>query len=316
MPVALDYQNIRSHEWMLKDSVRCEAFRKAIAETVTPGCTVLDVGAGTGILSLFAAQAGARVVYAVERTGIAELARRIVAENGFSDRIQVLRDDMESIELPEKVDVIVSEWLGGYGLDENLLPVVTLARDRWLKPGGRLIPQSVRSLIALAFDGLLQQDIDLWRSDPYGFDLSAIGAIRAQQSDIARHDLKGGEILSSPRTMWEVHCETCSTTKATRPSEVRLDLVAERDGQLNTLAAWFDAKLSDHVRLCNGPAEPDTHWGRTIFPLGRVLDMNRGARAQVHFVHVPTGKGDSEATWDIQVDGSHFGSRDQTVLTR
>ena len=59
MPLELNYSDICSHEWMLKDSVRCEAFRKAIAEAVTPGCAVLDVGAGTGILSLFAAQAGA-----------------------------------------------------------------------------------------------------------------------------------------------------------------------------------------------------------------------------------------------------------------
>lgn len=316
MPIELNYQNIRGHEWMLKDSVRCEAFRKAIAETVTPGCAVLDVGAGTGILSLFAAQAGARVVYAVERTGIAELARRIVAENGFSDRVHVLRDDMESIELPEKVDVIVSEWLGGYGLDENLLPIVTQARDRWLKPGGKLIPKSVSSLIALAYDGLLQQDIDFWRSDPYGFDLSAIGAIRAQQSDIARHDLMQADILCAPRTMWKLDCRTCSAAETNRPSEVRLELVAERDGQVNTLAAWFDAKLSDHVRLCNGPAEPDTHWGRTIFPIGRVLDMNKGTWAQIHFVHEPKGKGESLATWDIAVDGSNFGSQDVTVLTR
>ena len=168
MPLEINYCNLRGHESMLRDSVRCEAFRRAIIDTVTPGCAVLDIGAGTGILSLFAAQAGARVVYAVEQTHIAEFAQRIVSENGFGDRINVLQNDMETLELPEKVDVIVSEWLGGYGVDENLLPVVVLARDRWLKPGGRLIPETVTSWIVPAYDELLQQDVDFWSSEPYG----------------------------------------------------------------------------------------------------------------------------------------------------
>ena len=148
MPLEINYCNLRGHESMLRDSVRCEAFRQAIVDTVTPGCAVLDIGAGTGILSLFAAQAGARVVYAVERTHIAEFAKRIVSENGFGDRINVLQNDMETLELPEKVDVIVSEWLGGYGVDENLLPIVVRARDRWLKPGGKLLPASVAVMFA------------------------------------------------------------------------------------------------------------------------------------------------------------------------
>ena len=316
MPLELNYFDIRSHEWMLKDSVRCEAFRKAIAEAVTPGCSVLDVGAGSGILSLFAAQAGAGEVYAVERTGIAELAQRIVAENGFGDRIQVLRDDMEVIELPAKVDVIVSEWLGGYALDENLLPIVALARDRWLKPGGSMVPQSVTSYIAPAYDRLLQQDIDFWGSEPYGVDLSAIAGVRARQADIGRHDLKQDQILCDPQAMWEVDCRTSFLKDANHPFEAKLEFTAERDGQFNTLTAWFDARLSYHVSLCNGPEDPDTHWGRSVFPVGRVVDLTRGERVRIHFTHEPLGRGESLATWEIQVDGYRFRSSDATALIR
>jgi len=316
MPLELDYYDIRIHEWMLKDSVRCEAFRKAIAEVVTPGCAVLDVGAGSGILSLFAAQAGAGAVYAVERTGIAELAQRIVAENGFSDRIHVLRKDMEAMELPGRVDIIVSEWLGGYALDENLLPIVLLARDRWLKPAGRMIPLTVTSYIAPAYDALLQQDIDFWRSEPYDLDLSAIGGAKAREADNGRHDLKQGHILCAPQPMWEVDSATCSVEDANRPFEARLEFTAERKGQFNTLAAWFDAKLSDNVGLCNGPGELDTHWGRSIFPTGRVVDLSKGSRVRIHFAHEPRGKGESLATWEIQVGGYRFRSSDVTALTR
>lgn len=108
------------HRKMLRDRLRCETYRRAIAETVRPGDVVLDMGAGTGILSIFAARAGARKVYAVERTAIADVAREIVRANGVEDRIDVLQADMETLELSEPVDVIVSEWMGNYGVDENL----------------------------------------------------------------------------------------------------------------------------------------------------------------------------------------------------
>src|SRR5271170_1567362 len=109
------YDELPVHRWMLRDSVRNEAFRNAIAHAVKPGDVVLDMGAGTGILSVFAAVAGARKVYAVERTDVALVARRMVERNGFAGCIDVLQADLEDITLPEKVDVLVSEWMGGFG---------------------------------------------------------------------------------------------------------------------------------------------------------------------------------------------------------
>ena len=185
MPLEIDYYDLSVHKLMLRDQVRCEAFRKAIAETITPGCAVLDVGAGTGILSVFAAQAGARVVYGVERTDTAEIARRIVLENGFEDKIKIFQSDMESTEIPGKVDVIVSEWLGGYGIDENLLPVVILARDRWLKSGGKMIPTKVASWIAPAYDDLLQQDVGA-----QGVKFSGHGLLGVERDVLDGHDCR------------------------------------------------------------------------------------------------------------------------------
>ena len=126
---------------MICDRVRTEAFRRAIGTVVRPGDVVLDVGAGTGILSLFAAKAGAARVYAVERTTVAVLAQELAAANGVAEIVQVIHGDVMDIELPERVDVIVSEWLGGFGIDEGMLVPVIAARDRWLKPGGVMIPE-------------------------------------------------------------------------------------------------------------------------------------------------------------------------------
>lgn len=115
--------------------------------------------------------------------------------------------------------------------------------------------------------------------------------------------------------MWEVDARTCSREDANRPFAARLEFIADRDGQINALAAWFRARLSDRVVLCNGPEEADTHWGRSIFPVGQVVSVDKGARVLVRFVHEPQGKGTSRALWEIEVDGYRFRSTDLTTLT-
>ncbi len=314
MALNLDYSTLSGQESMLRDTVRCRAFRRAIAEAVTPGCTVLDVGAGSGLLSMFAAQAGAKVVYAIEITDIAKVAKAIVAKNGFSNRIQILQGDIAEVEIPEKVDIIVSEWLGSYGVDENLLPVVIQARDRWLKPGGKMIPTSVAAWMAPAFDEKLQQEIDFWRSDPYDIDLDLISKARARHMDCFCNHVKQKHLLSAPQLMWDIDCLNCSLEEANNPFHTQLDFVANQDGEINTLAAWFHAHLTKDVVLANGPGNPDTHWGRQVFPMGKAVSMKCGERLGVDFTHEPCGKGHSRANWTIETGAYRFQSEGDTVL--
>mmetsp|Transcript_42905 Transcript_42905/g.79670 ORF Transcript_42905/g.79670 Transcript_42905/m.79670 type:complete len:504 (+) Transcript_42905:75-1586(+) len=137
-----DYATLSSQVLMLNDSIRTTAYKDAIVSNrkAFEGKVVLDVGAGTCILSIFAAQAGAKRVYAVEASSMAEYGKRIVEANGFSDQIQVIQGLIETVELPEKVDVIISEWMGCFLLYESMLDSVLLARDRWLKEDGFLFP--------------------------------------------------------------------------------------------------------------------------------------------------------------------------------
>jgi protein arginine N-methyltransferase 1 len=101
---------------------------------------VLDVGAGTGVLSMFAAQAGAKHVYAIDMANIIDKSKLIVAENNLSDKITCIKGKMEDIELPvDKVDIIISEWMGYFLLYEGMLDTVIAARDKWLVPDGLVI---------------------------------------------------------------------------------------------------------------------------------------------------------------------------------
>lgn len=119
------YDSVAMHRVMVADEVRTSAFRDSILATVKPGDVVVDVGAGSAILSMFAVQAGAARVYGIERApGAAALARRVVNDNGLADRVSIVEGSAESVRLPEPADVVVSEWLGVFGVDENMLPPV------------------------------------------------------------------------------------------------------------------------------------------------------------------------------------------------
>lgn len=314
MPLEINYRNLRDHEPMLRDTVRCEAFRQALYEVVTPNSVVLDIGAGTGILSVFAAQAGARSVYAVERTSIARFAEQIIADNGFADRITVLQGEMEDLELPEQVDVIVSEWLGGYAVDENLLPIVIHARDRWLKSEGIMIPATVSSWMAPAYDAYLQDDIDFWNSRPYGLNLAAVTRATLQRTESTCNHLKQKHLPCAPKLMWTINSHTCTAAQSRETFSAQMEFVCVRNGAVNVLAAWFKMISAQTVVLSNGPSYPDTHWGRTVFPLGKTIPVSRDTHIKVHFVHEAQGKGRSHAKWAVEVDGYRFQSEDTTVL--
>ena len=145
------YGHFNIHEEMIKDKVRTETYMKAIVDNpaIFKDKVVLDVGSGTGILSIFAARAGARRVYAIEKANISKFSRKIIEENGLSDRVIVIQGKVEEVEVPEKVDVIVSEWMGYFLLYEAMLDSVIFARDKWLKPGGKMFPDKATLYLAL-----------------------------------------------------------------------------------------------------------------------------------------------------------------------
>jgi protein arginine N-methyltransferase 3 len=163
---------------MLKDTVRTDAYRDFIYQNkhLFAGKTVLDVGCGTGILSMFCAKAGARVI-AVDNSAIIDKARENVFNNGLQDDIVCLRGKIEDVTLPvERVDVIVSEWMGYCLLYEAMLDSVIYARDRYLRPDGLMVPSHMNLWLAPVADPTYVADhVAFWR-DVYGFDMKAMQA--------------------------------------------------------------------------------------------------------------------------------------------
>lgn len=155
------------HEEMLKDEVRTMSYKNAIEKNkhLFKDKVVLDVGCGTGILSMFAARAGARLVIGVDMSNIIDQAKKIVKANHLDDKVVLLKGKMEEVQLPvDTVDIIISEWMGYFLLYESMLDTVLYARDRYLnKAGGRIFPDKATMHIAAIEDGEYKRSkIDCW----------------------------------------------------------------------------------------------------------------------------------------------------------
>ena len=137
------YDDVSVHRLMVRDAARTEAYRRAVLENahLFKDKVVMDVGAGTGVLSLFAKQAGAKKVYAVEASGMTAVLKEIIELNDEEGVIEVVEGRAEEVDIGNvKVDVMISEWMGFYLLHESMLDSVILAREKHLDEDGIMFP--------------------------------------------------------------------------------------------------------------------------------------------------------------------------------
>lgn len=280
------------HRRMLADARRVTAFRQAITKAVRPGDVVLDAGTGTGILALLAARAGAGKVYAVEPTPIIKTARKIVEANGLGNVIELVHSCIEHACPPQQADLVMWEWIGIFGIDEGLLPLFLLARDRWLKPGGRLIPETVSVHMAPAFDTELAEERNYWLNRPYNLDFSAIWDRTVEEWQYTRHHIAPHHLAADPTCLWIFDSYRMSKKEACAVHRATVEFTIARPGTVNCLALWFDATLFGDVALSNAPDAPPTHWGRMAFPLNLTYSVETGSLIRVEFAFQADAPGD------------------------
>uniref|UniRef100_A0A673JEI0 type I protein arginine methyltransferase n=1 Tax=Sinocyclocheilus rhinocerous TaxID=307959 RepID=A0A673JEI0_9TELE len=171
------YAHFGIHEEMLKDEVRTLTYRNSMYHNkhIFKDKIVLDVGSGTGILSMFAAKAGAKHVYGIECSSISEYSEKIIKSNHLDNVITIIKGKVEETELPvDQVDIIISEWMGYCLFYESMLNTVIYARDKWLKPGGFMFPDRA-TLYVVAIEDRQYKDFKIhWWENVYGFDMTCI----------------------------------------------------------------------------------------------------------------------------------------------
>ncbi|MCP4867702.1 MAG: hypothetical protein GY898_03175 [Proteobacteria bacterium] len=259
---------------MMSDPVRMAAYADAIARAVKPGDVVVDLGAGLGLLTLLAVRAGARRVYAIEKADSIEFARAVVAKNGMQDKVVFLYANSKEVELDEKADVLVSETLGSFGVAENTLAFTADARDRFLKPVGRLVPEAIRPFLAPAQTPVDYRRVDFWH-DVAGFDYTpALDEMLGRMSLVT---FAPGDLLAVPQCVAELDLYTVQNDAFARKLLYRL----ERPGTIGGLAGWFEVDLGDGVSITTAPAAPSTHWKQAFFPLRDRVDIIAGDMMEV-----------------------------------
>lgn len=304
----ISYGYISHQKQMLTDTVRMRAYNSAILKNkdIFEGKVVLDVGAGSGVLSIWAAQANAKKVYAIEYTDMAKIARKNVAKNGFADVIEVIQTSVEELELPEKVDIIVSEWMGYFLLRESMLDSVIKARDKWMKPDGLMFPSHAAMQIApvtnekdrldngAQFDAKLDEwETFAWEMQGlYNFDVSAITQDFYDEQEqyylnsSAWIELKASSVLGKPIEIKQLDLTTCTLKDAFGVSDTKFETILPYDSIVSGFAGWFtvdfagteERPLTHKVQLSTAPEVGYTHWGQQIFYFTEGLEAPAGTK--------------------------------------
>lgn len=258
------------HRSMLVDSERMSTYLRAVMATVKPGDVVLDIGCGTGVLSFFACMAGAARVYAIEQSAVIELAQELSVQNGFDDRVVFMNGWSTDVELPEPVDVLVTETIGNAAVDEGILGWVIDARSRLLRPGGTIIPERLNLWAAAVESWDDHALVDDWRARAFTLDLSA--AHERARSTLWWVDLAAKSLITEPRRVADIELGTVDDSSVTGGGLMK----STRSGTIHGLACWFDAVLSPGITVSNAPPAAAPSWSQAFLPIGKRVATSAG----------------------------------------
>jgi SAM-dependent methyltransferase len=309
----MSYQDVVEHRGMVFDGKRNAAYTRAMKKVITSDTTVMDLGAGLGIHGLIAARLGAAKVYLVEPTAVLEVARTVAANNQL-DAVECIRANAETLQLDTRVDLIVSAFTGNFLLSEDLLPSLFYARDHYLAPGGRLIPDCGRmEVVPVAAPAYYDKYVASWSDFPkvcreQGVPELDYSALRTYAANYMRHDSAKNmqaQRLAEPATLLELDFNTA--TKAECDSHVEVTI--QYDGVCHGWIGWFQMRLLDEWLSTDGE-NSKTHWSQVFMPLAQPLVVTEGDHLTFHLKRPELG----EWTWTTSLGAQR--QRQSSFLSR
>lgn len=291
------FSSLRVHHAMLRDQVRVMAYRAAINATVRDK-TVLEIGCGTGILSVLAAQAGARHVHAIEETKIADVAERMFAANDVADKVTLHRGNSLDIELPEKADLLIHELIDTDPVSENIRRYLVDAKERLLKPDAVLLPNRLsvccRGVHNTQWTSTSQRAAELAEAaTAYGVSFQPFvdAMAHVQPSRRIHHQLPiaAGGLLTGERVLYDFDF----ADPAFANSDVNAGtLDVKLPGTLNAVVVYFRAYFPSGTVLTNSPLATPTCWGFLVCDLKEPLVVSAGERVPYEARIEMTGDGE------------------------
>ncbi|XP_055342781.1 histone-arginine methyltransferase CARMER-like [Paramacrobiotus metropolitanus] len=315
------YSFLSQQQNMLQDFVRTATYQRAIQlnDVDFRDKVVLDVGAGSGILSFFACQVGARKVYAVEASSMAEHCNSLVRHNRMESVVEVVHGKIEEITLPEKVDIIISEPMGYMLLNERMLETYLHAK-KFLQPGGRMFPTFADLHIAPFSDEALYMEqlskANFWyQTSFHGIDLSALREKAFEeyfrQPVVDTFDVR---ICPSGSVKWSVNFERDNEADLHR-IDIPVSFPLINTGMIHGLAFWFDAAFqgtNTTIWLTTAPNQPLTHWYQVRCLLKTPLFGVKGQILSGRVLMEANGRQSYDVTIDLAIASTN--SRSVNVL--
>lgn len=263
---------------MIDCAPRMDAYDAALRRAVTPGCTVIDIGAGFGIFCLLAAKYGAGKVIAIEPDPSIELMMPLAQANGVADRIEIVRD-MSTRYTPEaKADVIVADCRGSLPLYQHHIATIRDARERLLAPDGTLIPlRDTMRMALVSSDNAYRYVQSPWKTNKYGIDLSP--GERFATNHTSRTFVKPEGIASDAVDLAVLDYRTITNPNI----DVTVELTANADRTVHGVLVWFDAEIAEGIGYSNASDQPPLVYQQQFMPFTEAVDMAAGDRVQVRF---------------------------------
>ena len=270
------------HFLIPRDRARNDAYEAALLRAIRPGCKVLEIGTGSGLLAMMAARAGAEVVTCEADPAIASAARDVIAANGYSDRVRVLGMHSTAID-PKRdmggpADILVSEIVSNDMLSEGVLAAHEDAIARLIKPGAAVIPARGAIRVALAAD---TRGRSPRLGEANGFDLSAFNRLAAP-SEMTRVGMGQLELLSDATDLFAFDFASGGPWRAER-AEHRF---ASYGGRIDGVVQWIALDMDDAGRYENRPAEGAAScWGPLFWRFASPVETVPGAPIDVGGAH-------------------------------
>lgn len=287
---------IEYHRTLLADRVRNAAFHAALKSVIVPGKSVVaDIGTGTGFLGFLANKLGAARVDMYDEGDIAEVARKLLRHNRLKGcRIATVHST--AVAEPDKVDIVVSETLGNYPFEENIIGTLNDARERYLRPGGIIIPGGVEQFVCPVIAERLYKELTVWDEVGYGLDFTPARSMSL--NNIYVRWLNPDDLLEGARAakMWD-KLSFEKRNKTSRSGEA--SWVAAKPVTIYGLALWWRAELVRDLWLGTGPLDARTHWEQLYLPVMQPMVIAAGERLTARLKSTTSFENGTNVTWSL-----------------
>jgi protein arginine N-methyltransferase 1 len=270
--------SISHYGTMITGPVRMNAYAAALKAAISPDSIVLDIGAGSGIMSLLACKYGARHVYAIEPNDSINVARKLAKANGYEDRLTFYQDLSTKVSLPEQADVIVSDLRGVLPVFEHHVSSIADARARHLAPGGVLIPQQDTVWAAvIETPEIYQELLKPWSENVFGLDFSPhrTAAVDAIHNELVKKEY----LLTCPQCLTTWDYRTVSDPNIS----TKIRFIAQRAGTAHGISVWFETVLFENIGFSTAPGNERLAYGMAMMLFTRPVGVAEGDVIELEF---------------------------------